>query len=104
MDDLLEFLFELLFDGAMEGAASKYLPKWLRILLLTVPFAGLAVLFGVLAYDIFANGPIWLAGIMAAVTLVVLIVYVVLVYRITKGIPRKKRRDEPVGNENPDEE
>ena len=104
MEDLIEFLLELVLEGAVEGAASKRLPKWLRLLLLTVAFVPFALLFGVLAWDIFANGPLWLAAIMAAVTLAIVLGYIVLVYRIVRNLPFKRRKTEQVGNENPDEE
>ena len=104
MEDLFEFLIELLFDGAIEGSKYIRFPKWLRLLLLTVPFAVITVLFGLVAYELFISGPFWAAMLMAAIALAAVIGYIVLARRIIKGIPRRMQKDEPVGNENPDEE
>lgn len=99
MDVLIEFLLELVLDGAIEGSQSKRIPKALRLILLAIPFLLVIGLFVLIMYE----GILWLNVLLGALIIAAVIGYVVLAYRILREIPRKKR-NEQTGNENPDDE
>ena len=70
MDDIIEFLVELLFEGITEAAGSKGVPKPLRWFLggiLIAVFLGIFVLLLMAAWD---SGSILLTVFVAAVMLV----------------------------------
>lgn len=55
MEILIEFIFDLIFEGAMEGIKSKTLPKAIRIFLLSIVIAvsvSVMILFSFLAFKL----------------------------------------------------
>ncbi len=63
MDDIIEFLVELvldiLFEGGMELSADKKLPKWVRIvagIVLLIVFSGIVGIFLYIAYEALQEG------------------------------------------------
>lgn len=45
MEIIFELLYEIFIEGCMDAAGHPRVPKWLRILLMTVPFAILETFF-----------------------------------------------------------
>lgn len=49
MDDILEFVFELIFEGLGAIVSSDRVPKWIRAVIITVIMLPLSALFVMLA-------------------------------------------------------
>ena len=86
LDDILEFLVELILDGMVEAAGDKQVPKPIRIALsviLAVVFLGF---FGLLLWIGISNESV----LMVVLSVVLLVAAVIGIYCKVKKLRRKK--------------
>lgn len=75
MEFIVEFLFELLFEGNMEISANKKLPKWIRyplICLVTLFFVSITILLFI------AGISIWNKSILASLFVVAISIFLLV--------------------------
>ena len=90
MEYVIEFLFELIFEGCLEAVGEKKVPLIIRILcaaVLLLVFGGIA---GILLYTSIVNE----SGVLLAFTVFfILLIVFTLIYRINK-IKKKRGKNE----------
>lgn len=91
MDDILEFVFELILEGLCEFVSSDRVPKWLRAVIITVIMLPLSALFVMLA--LLENTAAKIIGWVLLTAALILWVY--LLRCIAEGKRLGKKDDEP---------
>lgn len=84
MDDIIEFIVEVIFDilleGSMEFFSDRKMPKWLRIVVLfvlLVVFCGIVGIFLYIAYEASQENDMVAAGVSFAIAIAVAVFFVV---------------------------
>lgn len=86
LDDILEFLLELILDGMVEAAGDKQVPKPVRVVLTVILALFFIGLFGLLIWVGISNESV----LMVVLCVALLIAAVIGIYCKVKKLRRKK--------------
>ena len=87
MEIIFELLFEIFVEGCMDAAGHPRVPKWVRILLMTVPFAIIETVFIFGARAGVHNRSFFLAVFCISMAGAFLLLWIYLLMKIWKNRP-----------------
>ncbi len=87
IDFVIEFLCDLLCDGCSEAAKSPKLPKWLRMLLISIPFVAVEIIFVLMLISGIQDKELALTLLSIGLIVLVLAAWLYLLYKIQKNKP-----------------